>query len=262
MVSAVQYSILFAFIGGVFGLLSLSTKFDRKAYEAIRKNIRSLIILGLASGLAVGILVFGQRYTTSVNAALLVTSSIVATSLFSYVLLGEKLAKKQAIWVVMLFVGLYIGIVGLKKIQLRSGDLIIMGSVLFFGFGNAFSRVIMKRMDRPGIVPDMRLIVAGTISIVLALLTIRNFSVIRVIWPLALLSGLFYWLCMKTFARSVHLLNANEAVILNQSQIFFTSLAGVVILSEHYSPEKFIGSVIVIVSIYFITAHKRVSTTI
>ncbi len=256
-ISALEYTILFALIAGVYGVISLLVKSDRKTYKMIRNNAGSLTLLGVAVAIAMGLLVFGQRSTSSVNAAIIVTSSIVATTLFSYILLKERLSRKQTMWSVVLFVGLYVGIVGFDTLQLRSGDLIILGSVVFFGFGNAFSRVIMRRIDQPNIVPFTRLIIGGLIGLAGALFLVHDYAIWKAVSPLATVGAGFYWLCMTTFAKSVHILNANEAVIINQSQIFFTSIAGVFILSESYSIEKFIGSTIVITSIYFITAHKR-----
>lgn len=261
-ISALEYSLLFAFMGGVFGLASGLRQINKKTAKELKLQAPSLIGLSIAGFLAVGIFVFGQQYTTSINAALLMTSTIVATSLFSYILLRDRLKAAQWIWVAVLFIGLYIGIVGFNGVSLKLGDLIILGSVLLFGFGNAFSRVVMKKMSKPRIVPDVRLFVAGTIALLIGLVAIKDYSIIVTILPLALLAGLFYWLCMKAFATAVHLLNANEAIVLNNSQVFFTSIAGVLILSEDYSVEKLIGAIIAIVSIYFITfRNKRVETT-
>jgi drug/metabolite transporter (DMT)-like permease len=113
-------------------------------------------------------------------------------------------------------------------------------------------------MEHPGIVPDTRLVIGGLVAAVVGAITsLSRLNHIVQLLPLALLAGLFYWLCMKTFAKTVLLLNASEAVVLNNSQIFFTSIAGVLILSERYSIEKLVGSIIVMVSVYFISAHKK-----
>lgn len=255
-ISALDYSIVFALAGGLFGLLSLVKDLNKKNITAIRKELFPLIILGIVGTLSVGIFVFGQQFTTTVNAALLMTSTIVATSLFSFILLKDKLSKRQWIWTVVLFTGLYIGIVGFNSVNLRTGDLIILGSVLLFGFGNAFSRSIMQRMEKPGLVPDIRIVIGGIIATILGIFILRDYTTLIALLPLALVAGLFYYFCMKAFAKAVHLLTANEAIILNNSQIFFTSITGVLLLSESYSVEKFIGSLLAIISIYFITARN------
>ncbi len=258
-ISALEYSIFFAVIGGLFGLISLTKSLNKESYVEIRENLGSLAVLGVAVSLAVSAFTLGLHYTSATNAALLVTSSIVATALFSSLLLREHLTRRQWPWIFTLFIGLYVGIVGLQALHFQIGDLVVLGSVLFFGFGNAYSRVVMRRMKHPGIAPDTRLVMGAMFALILGFAVIHNYAILWTILPFAILAGFFYWLCMKTFARSIYLLNASEAVVLNSSQIFFTSIAGVLILSEHYSIEKFIGSMIVIVSVYFIAAHKRLT---
>jgi len=255
-ITAVQYSLLFAVVGGLYALVSLLIQKDISRLE-MKRHTLSFGILGSTGFLAVGMLVFGQQFTTSVNAAILVPATIVTTALFSFVLLREKLNRNQWLWIAVLFTGLYVGIVGFRTLTLQVGDLIILGSLFVFGFGNVYSRVIMKKVAKPAIVPDVRLAIAGAIALVLTPLLVREYGVMVEVLPLAFTAGFFYWLCMKFFAKSVHLLNANEAIILNNSQIFFTSLLGVILLSEDYSLEKFIGSLVVLVSIYFIAVRSK-----
>lgn len=256
-VSAIEYTILFAITGSLFGGVSLRTKYTKQVGILIHKNLKALLTLGIAVGLAVGILVFGQHYTSSVNASILITSTIVATTLFSYALLNERLLRQQLIWMVVLFMGLYLAIVGINGVSFKLGDLIILSSVLFFGFGNAYSRVVMKKMKRPDIVPDIRLIIAGLAGILLAPFFINNYALLIELAPLSLLAGSFYFICMQTFAKSVYLLNANEAIVINQGQVFSTAIVGVLVLSESYTIEKFLGSLIVLTSIYHISTHRR-----
>ncbi len=251
-ISAIEYTLIFAMSGAVFALGSLLFQMDKGSRQSLKGNFISLFALGVAGAMAVGTFVVGQQYTTAVNASLLMTSTIVATALFSHFFLKEQHSKLQYVWMIALFVGLYIGVVGFRSIQLKSGDLIILGSVLFFGFGNAYSRVVMKRMGSARLVPDIRLIIGGILALLTSLFVIRNTNIIMAILPLVLVGGLFYWLCMKAFARAVYLVNANNAIVLNNSQIFFTSLAGVLILSESYSIEKLVGSIVAITAIYFI----------
>jgi drug/metabolite transporter (DMT)-like permease len=255
-ISAVEYGLIFSVAGAVFAFGSLAFQLNKTSRKLIHGNSWSLLTLGLAGALAVGTFTIGQRYTTAVNASLLMTSTIVATALFSHVFLRERHSKTQYAWIGLLFVGLYVGIVGLQSIHLHAGDLIILGSALFFGFGNAYSRVVMQRMGGARLVPDVRLAVGGVLALIAAIFIVQSWELVYTIAPLALLAGLFYWLCMKSFAKAVYLINANNTIVLNNSQIFFTSLAGVLILSESYSIEKLAGSVIAIIAIYFIAGKK------
>ena len=160
--------------------------------------------------------------------------------------------RRQILWIIGLFIGLYIGTIGFRGFHGRSGDLLILLSAVFFGLGNVYSRSVMSRHGSQ-VVPDLRLAIGSIFALILGIFTVHSYKNLLAVVPYGLLAGLFYWLVMKTFAIAVHKLNANMAIVLNQSQIFFTSLGGTLILSERYSFEKFIASILVITSIYFIT---------
>lgn len=254
--SAVEYALLFALCGGLFGFASLMHRMDRKMYEKAKRDFGKFWLLATISFLAMGLLVIGQRYTTSINVALLGTLTIVTTMFFSWLLLGEPPSKRQRLWLLVMFVGLYVGIVGLNTVHLNSGDLIVLSSILLFGLGNALAREVMHRQGS-FVVPNVRLVLSGGMALVASIFLIRNIDLMVQILPWALVAGLFYWLTMKTFAVSVHLINANHAVVLNNGQVISTSLAGVIFLGENYTWEKFIGSAIVLASIYYIAWRGR-----
>ena len=255
-IGAFEYSIFFALAGSLYGVISLIKSNDASIKRDIKNNFISLLILGSAVFIAVGLFIVALNYTTAINAAILSTTSILSTILFSYILLGEKPKRNQWMWIFTLFLGLYIAIVGLHNIKLANGDLIVLVSVLFFGFGNAYSRKVMSRIDKPGIVPDVRIAIGGIYAAIAGFFVFDNSSMLVKILPYALLSGLFYWLCLKLFAYAVHNINANEAVVLNNSHVFFTSVIGVVLLGESYSLEKLIGSVLLVSSVYLISSKR------
>lgn len=255
-IGAVEYSLLFAIIGGTFGFCSLLYQLRRGRQRSLQSDSRRFMVLGVAGFIAVGLLVTGQQFTTSVNAALLATGSVLTTMLFSWLLLREPPSRRQLVWLAGLFAGLYIGIVGLHSLHVNRGDVIVVASIFFFGFGNVYSRKVMRDHGST-IVPDVRLAIGGGIALLASIFAFHAYSILPRLLPWAVLAGTFYWLCMRTFAASVHLINANQAIVINNSQIFFTSIASVLILGEHYSLEKFAGSLLALTSIYFITKPRK-----
>ena len=251
-VDAIEYAIVFAVMGGVFAIFSLLYHGDRKKLTTIKNDYKYLIILGFVGSLAVAILAVGQKYTSSVNTALLITSSVLTTTLFSRIFLKVLPTKSQWFWMVGLFVGIYLGVVGFHKVDLSLGDVIILSSAIVFGLGNVLSKMAMRTHD-PSTVADVRMIIGSIASILVGFFVFSHYEYLLDIAPFAILAGFFYWACMQTFARAVHLVGANSAIVLNQSQIFLTGILGALILSEVYNWEKFAGSVLAIVSIYFIT---------
>ncbi|QQS19918.1 DMT family transporter [Candidatus Saccharibacteria bacterium] len=255
-IGALEYSLLFALAGGLFGAASLRRHMNKVMYERLRKDAGKFVVLSLASFVAVGLLVFGQRYTSSINASLIGTATILTTIFFSAIMLREHITSRQRLWLLVLFVGMYIGIVGLHKLHLNKGDAIILSSEIIFGFGNVLSRKVMRKHGSL-IVPNIRLVLAAGYALIASLFAVRSFEVIGRLWPWVLVAGMLYWLTMKTFAASVHLINANHAVVLNNGQVVTTALAGVLLLGEGYSWEKLVGSVVVLTSIYFIAWKGR-----
>lgn len=251
-VKALDYAFLFNALAGLFAGVSLARLLGSGKLTKLKENCRGIVLLcalGLAGMLT---LVVGQNYTTSIHASLLVTTSIISTMYFSGIFLRERITTRQSAWVVCMFAGLYIAIVGLRAMDLQSGDVIILVGVLFFGLGNVLSRSLMQKHG-PDIIPDVRIFGVGIVAAAVYIVFFRSIDVISAIGFWTLLSALLFWLTMKTFSLSVHLLDANHAVVLVNAQIIPASIAGVVLLSEGYTWEKLIGSVIVLISIYFIT---------
>lgn len=248
-----HYSVTFAIAGGLFAVVALLCRhLKARDIKVSRTSASQLVAVGLAGGTAMGLIVLGQNYTTAVNAAIVMTASILSTSLFSWLILKESFSLRQRVWLAIMFVGLYLGVVGLHIVEFRMGDLIIFAAMMVLGFNNTFSKVVMRRHDG-NFVADARLAISGLLMLTLGLLVVGTgiFVTDAGLWPL--LAGLFFWLCIRAFYAAVHYASPNQAIVLNNSQIFFTAIIGVLLLSEAYDWVKFLGSVIVLLSVYFIT---------
>lgn len=252
-VDAFSYTVTFSAAGGLFALLALAARyFKKRGVKVPFGTVPLLFVVGLTGAVSMALLVFGQNFTTAVNAGIIMTGSIVTTALFSKMLLGERFSHRQLRWLIVMFVGMYLGIVGLHIIKFNLGDLIILGAVVAFGFNNTFSKVVIRRFDG-NFVADARLAISGLLMIVLGAVALGGDTVVLSagLWPL--LAGLFFWLTIRTFYSAVHHISSNKATVLINGQIFFTALAGVFLLSEAYDWVKFAGSAVVLLSVYFIS---------
>jgi drug/metabolite transporter (DMT)-like permease len=252
-VEAFNYAVTFAAAGGIFAALGLLAR-HLKSHDVVvtRKTLPSLFVVGFAGGLAMALIVFGQNYTTAVNAGIIMTATIITTTFFSRYLLKESFNRRQWLWIGVMFIGLYLGIVGLHILKFNLGDLIILGASIAFGFNNTFSKLVIRKFDG-NFVADARLIISGLLMLLVGFAVAGTDILVLSagLWPL--LAGLFFWLAIRTFYGAVQYVSANKAIVLNNSQIFFTALFGVLLLSEAYDWVKFIGSVIVLVGVYFVS---------
>jgi drug/metabolite transporter (DMT)-like permease len=255
--NAIDYALLFTIATGLFAVLSVWRQGYWNAIKAVQRDPGWFFAHGVSGSAGVALLVLGQAHTSSINAALLVTGTILTTTVLSSVLLNESMATRQALWLGVLFIGLYIGIVGFRTFHLHLGDALIAGGVVLMGLGNVITRRLTK-YHHAGIVPDIRLIFGAIVAAILSPVLFHGYEVLKLYWLYVFAAGFFAWLTMRAFAFSVKLINANQAVVLVNTQVIFTSLAGVVVLGEAYSLEKFVGAMVAMTSIYFITWKERV----
>lgn len=252
-VRPLSYAVTFAAAAGLFGALGLLFRhLQKRDIIVTRQSSWQLLVIGLAGGLAMALVATGQNYTTAVNAGIVMTASIITTSIFSALLLKDRFSSVQRLWLAVMFVGLYLGVVGLHILSFRIGDLVILVAMTVLGFNNTFSKIVMRKLD--GVfVADARLAISALLMLGVGV-GVLGFDVLVTnagLWPL--LAGLFLWLCIRTFYKAVQYASPNQAIVLNNSQIFFTALAGVVLLSEPYDWVKFAGSILVLLSVYFIS---------
>jgi drug/metabolite transporter (DMT)-like permease len=250
-VDTFNYIATFSVWAGIFacmGVLFGRYKYNNKVF--IKSNF-PIVFTGMLAGIGVGLIVLGQRYTTAINASIVATASIIPTVIFSRMMLKEKLDNSQLMWIFVMFIGLYIAIVGIHSLKLNKGDSIILSSALILGFTNTFSKTLMKT-NSSDLVSDIRLVSGAVLFAVIAIgLRGASFWITNVgIWPI--LAGLFYWLTIKFFYASIHHINPSKAIVLLNGDTIITPIFGVLILSEAYGWSKFIGSIIILFSIYYI----------
>jgi drug/metabolite transporter (DMT)-like permease len=250
-VDALKYTITFIMWGGVFGLLSILASPARSNLKKLDRQTAGIFVNALTGSIGAGMVVYGQRFTSAINASLLSTSAIITTILFSWIMLRESFPRRKQLSLLVMFVGLYLAIVGTQQINLSKGDLIILGSAIIYGFGNTFAKILMKS-GGSSYIADLRIFLGGVIFVIFGLLAVgSDFMVTSAgLWPA--LAGFLLWATVRCFYTAIHLTNPNEAIILNNSHPVFTTIFGVLLLSEPYSFIKFVGSLLILLGIYLV----------
>jgi drug/metabolite transporter (DMT)-like permease len=215
-----------------------------------------VVLNGLLAGAGIGLLVFGQAFTTAINASIITTATVLTTAVFTWLILKERFSRSQIHWLILMFIGVYFAIVGTSLIDFNKGDAIIFAAICILGFTNVFSKTLMQSRNSD-FVADVRMVSGVVLFVIIGLLrTGSDFLVTSAgWWPLV--AGFAFWLTIRFAYAAIHLTSPNEAMVLSNCHPFFTGLAGVVLLSEPYSWIKFLGSVTILVSVYFITKKSR-----
>lgn len=249
------YLVTFFVSGGILAALSLLFKKHKGLVRVPRKDFIPVIANGLLTAIGLGIFVYGQSKTTAVNAAIIATSTTLTTIIYSRFLLKESLSRLQIFWMVVLFAGLYVAIVGLEGIELSRGDIIVFSSALFLGFTNTYSKTLMKRVSS-SYIADTRVLVGGVFFLILGLVFNEElFTTQAGLWPMV--SGLVFWLTVTCFYKTVDILNPTEAIVVVNSQSIITPFLGFLLLSEPYGLNQLAGGVLILYSIYRISSEAK-----
>lgn len=124
------------FIGMVFLLLVIFAKRERPSAEAIKANLRMLILSGVALGFNWILLFEAYQYTTVATATLCYYMAPIFVILVSPILLRERLTKKRVLCVVVALLGMVLvsgvlqsGVSGLTELR---GILLGLGAAMLY----------------------------------------------------------------------------------------------------------------------------------
>jgi drug/metabolite transporter (DMT)-like permease len=161
-VSSFKYTATFLFASGVVALTGLTNKTTRSRLGRLDHLTFLTIANGLVGAAAMGLLIIGQNYTSAVNASIIASATTIPTIIFSYFMLHDSFTGRQLVWFLVLLVGLYFAIVGEHLLHLQKGDLIILSSLVFFGFGNVFTKKLLAHTPG-GTLTDIRIMTTGLV---------------------------------------------------------------------------------------------------
>lgn len=249
--SAFNYTATFLIGAGLCGLISLLANL-KQTKKLSAGHYGQLVFNGVMAGIGLGLVAYGQRYTTAVNASIIFTSTIIPTTIFSLLMFKDRLSRKQLGWMAILFIGLYLAVVGAHWLNINKGDLIVLAGAVFIGFTNAYAKNLL-RFTSSQVVADSRLASGALFFVVIGLaFSGSKFLVTSVgLWPL--LAGFFLWTTLRAFYLTVKAIGPNQAVVLVNSHPVITPILGVLLLSEPYGWVKAAGSAIMLLSVYQIT---------
>lgn len=253
-----HYTVTFFAAGGVFALLSMLIANRQEVPKLLTKDGAWVAANGVLTGLGLGVFVIGQKYTTAINASILVILTIFTTAIYSAFILKDRLRRTQIIWLIIMLVGTYLAVVGTQLLSLNKGDLIIACSALMLGLTNVLSKVLMKK-NTSNFVSEVRLISAGILFALLGIILAGSSTVVTTagLWPVV--AGFFLWITIRLFYAAIHRLGPSQSIVITNVHPIITPIIGVFLLAEPYSVTKFAGSTIIILSVYFFAKKPKVS---
>lgn len=209
-----------------------------------------IVMMSLVAAAAIGMTVFGQKYTSASNAAVLATLAVITTIYFSHLILRQTVPASKFGWVLLLVAGVYLAVMGFSGYEARLGDWIIIASSVFFGLSNTMSKPLLAH-NSPSVVRDVRFVISGLIFGI-AILFSSSISLVTSAGMYPLIASLCFWLAIYCYYKAVAQIGPAHAIIINNAHPVLTVLASALVLAEHITTVKLIGIVLTIFAIYMI----------
>ncbi|HEX9868631.1 MAG TPA: DMT family transporter [Candidatus Tectomicrobia bacterium] len=128
-----EYSTLSVIVAGMLGCC-LAVPKRAAVFACSRGCWRTILFLGVtASGFAYALMFLGQSLTTAINAGFLLSLSGFFTMIFAALFLREVIEKRKYVFILTLFIGIYLLLVGAHVLQFNTGDLLVVIPAMMLG---------------------------------------------------------------------------------------------------------------------------------
>jgi drug/metabolite transporter (DMT)-like permease len=164
--------------------------------------------------------------------------------------LHEVIEKRKYVFIVLLFVGIYILIVGAHALQLNQGDLFIVIAAMTLGGTNVLSKFAMREM-RAELVASLRMIVGAIL--LLGLVLLRSPHVLTALngctcW--VLVSGLLMWGFIVFLYRAIEMSGAMMGTLVTISYPVVSTIGSVLFLNEELAVQDIVGGALILWCLY------------
>jgi len=254
------YTTITSCIAAILSALFLLTK-----AQALRKTPPRSIVHTAAIGVIAAIgyifLFEGQERTSAINTGLLTALTSFFAIPFAIAFLGEHLHKKQWPFVVLLFAGVYVLIVGNHLLEFNIGDILIIGTAIAWGLTGVLTKFPLRAME-PSIFACLRMIFGMLFLIIVTFpFFIGTMGTIETLPKWYLLSGVLMFGAIFFLVKTISEAKAVIALLVAVAYPIVTSIASALFLGEELTVQKIIGGALILVSIYQIVRIARQTST-
>ena len=233
-----------------------------------KNHKKFFIFLGIVFGVGRIFLILGYELAGAINGALAQKTRIIFAILFGFIILHEKITKKQILFSIILFIGLFIAVSQFSFDFFNLNNEIIIGVLILLILGTIWTlahtqtkkEIFDKKEATPLFIVFIRSSLGGIILISTYFLffPIENvklfYDPINILYFLAIGLihgiGLFCW--YKTFSN----IDYSKATILVAPTPIIIAVLAYFFLGEIFTIYHLIGTIIIIISIIVIVREK------
>ncbi len=190
---------------------------------------------------------FGLRFTTSINYSFLIRSSLIFSSILSYLFLGEKMYREMLILIFIFFLGVYLVSTAGQLIIPHFGDLLILAGALFFASFSITQKLINK-MVWPELISWGVLSSSALYSILASFLLKIDILSLDSIF-IILLAGTCEALVIVFMNQAIRITSVTYYYMMTMLTPIINGFLGIIFLKESFQLVQVLGGIILIISV-------------
>lgn len=199
------------------------------------------------------------RYISPAQSALIMSLSPVVTSLFSFLILKEKIALKTAVGAMVAIFGVFLLVMRGTHIHLNVGDAFSAGAMLTFSLNMVLVRKLSKELNYFTIT-IFSTVMGTTLFVPTATATqgLPMYSHALIFWTVLILSAvLSQGLCQIWMNNAVAKLGATQVAVVTNLQPFIAMIVGYFALNIPVTKIQIVGGLIIIAGIVLATVKLQ-----
>ena len=220
----------------------------RNPIREVGRNLRFLILIGIAEITATTMFYFGLRETSAVNSVILSNTDFIFTAVLAMILFSEVLRRKELFPIALVIIGAVMIPVGLDlsahNFQLSEfviGDMIIILAGVFYGIEMNLFKYVSNKVDPRRVLQIVSFVAGGAaLAVVFAFQLPMDFRLSDM--PVILTSGIFgIGLSILFLVIAVKYIGATRTMLVFTGQTLFGMLFAHLYLGEELQMLHFVG---------------------
>ncbi len=228
-----------------------------------KKNKKMLIYLGIVFGIGRIFFFLGFELAGAINGSLTNKTRIILALIFGYFILKERITKKQIIFSIILFFGLFLAVTGgsFNLIEFNLGVIILLIIGIIWTLAHIQTKPIIDRREAT---PIMIVFIRAALGAIILISTyflffpIENvklfYDPINLLYFLAI--GAIQGVGLLSWYKMLSYLDFSKATIIVAPTPIITAFFAYFILGEIFTIYHLIGTIIIVFSIVIIVREK------